>query len=107
MKQKKNWFLRIIMILFLIFISLFIVNKNGYYETKIKKETILTDQKIKEFENDIKEGKVVDINNYYVIDKKNYNNKFNKAGEKFGMVVNNAFLHGFKNIWEVFKVLFV
>ena len=107
MSHQKNWLLRIIIILFLIFINLFIINKNGYYETKIKNETILTNKKMKEFENDIRDGKMVDIKNYYVPNIKNYDNKFNRAGEKLSSLINNGFIHGFKNIWEVFKVLFM
>ena len=106
MKKKKNIFLRLVGILFIIFISLFIANKNGFYESKVKKETVLTDTKIKEFEKDLNEGKVVDINNYFVPYKKDYSNKINRAGEKLSSSINELLIHGFKNIWQVFKVLF-
>ena len=106
MKAKKNWFLRIIGILFIIFISLFISNENGFYEAKVKERTVLTDTKIKEFEKDLDEGKIVDINNYFIQDKKDYSNRFNKAGEKVSSSINKILIHGFKDIWHVFKVLF-
>ena len=106
MKRKKNWFLRLISILFIIFISLFIANKNGFYESKVKKETVLTNEKIKEFEKDLNEGKVVNINNYFVQDKKDYSNKINRAGEKLSYSINELLIHGFKDIWQIFKVLF-
>ena len=42
MKKKKNWFLRMLTILFIIFIALFIVSESGYYEAKVSKSVALT-----------------------------------------------------------------
>ena len=95
------------MVLFIIFIGLFLANKNGFYETKVKKETYLTNEAIKRFEKDVEDGKKIDINNYFVKTETNYNNRFNEAGEKIGLSINALFTKGFKNIWQIIKVLFM
>ena len=41
---------------------------------------VLTEEKIREFEQDVAEGKEVDIKNYIVNDKPNYQNNVSKFG---------------------------
>ena len=107
MKKKKNWFIKIINILFIIYLVLFILSKNGFYEAKVKKDTILTNEQIKKFEKDVNDGKVIDINNYFSKSEVNYNNKFNETGEKLESKFIDMFSHGFKKVWKVIKVLFI
>ena len=54
----------IIIIIFLIYISSYYIANNGYYEYSMQQRTILTNQKIKEFEKDIKDNNDIDIKNY-------------------------------------------
>lgn len=107
MKKKPNWCLRIIFSLFVIYLAIFIVNKNGFYEAKLAKNTILTNEKIKEFEQDLLAGKIVDVNNYFSHKDENYNNKFNEVGERIGASINEILTNGFKNIWQIIKILFI
>ena len=72
----KNKYLKfLIIIIFIIYISAYYVGTTGYYEYHMQEKTILTNKKIKEFENDIKDNKDIDIKTY--LDNKNidYTNK--------------------------------
>ena len=58
-------------ILIILFLSLYFSKyNNNYYENKNN----LTDEAIKRYEKDLKEGKNIDPNNY-IVQEKNYNNK--------------------------------
>lgn len=64
-------------VLILLFLILFLNKNNNYYEN----ENILTDEAIKQFEKDLKEGKELVPSNY-ITPKKNYDNKISKLGRK-------------------------
>lgn len=58
-------------ILLIFFLALYLSSYNtSYYENK----NILTEEAIKRFEKDLKEGKKINVNNY-IEKEKNYNNK--------------------------------
>ena len=87
MKKKNNWFKRILIILILLFISLYISSVSGYYEAKISDKVALTGKEIKQFEQDVMNGKEVDLNNY----------------NNYDYVINNTTYDDLKN--EVYKIL--
>lgn len=60
------------MILFFIFLILIFAESNGYYQTKTTKAKILTEEQIKQFEKDIKEGKNLDLTDYVIDANKDY-----------------------------------
>lgn len=70
----KTWF-----ILFLIFLTLYISQANGYYEYSVSKKTSFTEEQIKKFEQDIKDGKNIDVTEYLNNTNKNYQNKLSKV----------------------------
>ena len=49
--SSKNYFLIIMIFLFIIFLILYISGEAGYYEYKVHTKTILTEEAIKEFED--------------------------------------------------------
>ena len=63
-KKKNNIFFKILAILFLVYIALTIAYESGYYETKQKNRATLTKEAMEQFENDLKEGKTLDIKEY-------------------------------------------
>ena len=81
-KICSHIFARIFFILFIVFLAIYIFSESGYYEFEQHNRMVLTETKIKEFENDIKEGKEIDIKNYIVNDKPNYENNISKIGYK-------------------------
>ena len=64
--SKKAWevFKRILFFLFIIFLINYFSVSTGYYEKQITNKTILTEEKIKEFEQDVKNNEYVDIKDY-------------------------------------------
>lgn len=77
MIKIKNKGLRLILvIILLIFISCYYVGNSGYYEYYLQEKTVLTNEKIKEFEEDIKNNKEVDIKDYLDNYDEDYTNKF-------------------------------
>ena len=76
---------KIVKVILLCFILLFIIlflNRNYYYENR----KILSDDSIKQFEKDLKEGKNIDPNNY-ITEEKQYNNSASKLGLKVSGII--------------------
>ena len=74
--KPKKIFNTIIFVLFTLYISFYIASVSGYYEYEKKEETTLTNEKMKEFEKDLKEGKKVDIKKYLTDNTKKYAKKY-------------------------------
>ena len=51
------------------------MSNSGYYEYHLQERTILTNQKIKEFENDVRNNEDIDIKNYLAYEEVDYTNK--------------------------------
>ena len=81
MKKKPNWFLRIVLVFFLIFLVMYISSINGYKEKRLHDKIIITEDAIKEFESDILAGKDVEVIDYLNNDYIDYSNKLTKAGD--------------------------
>ncbi len=73
-KNKKLSF--IIIIILIIYVSSYYVSNSGYYEYHLQERTILTSNKIKEFEEDIKNNKDIDVKDYLEETDRDYTNKF-------------------------------
>ena len=102
-KKKTNIFLKMLVVMFIIFMGLFI----GYYEATLNNKVVLTDQNIQKFEEDVLNGEVIDVNSYILEDKKNYENKFTNAGDKFSEVVESFVTDGLKGVFDCLKTLFM
>jgi hypothetical protein len=105
-KKHRNLFLVFIEISFFIFIIIYILGISGYYETQLHEKTVYTSKQIEQFEQDVKDGKEVDINSYVNNETKNYNNNYTEAGDKLGRFVNGIMANGLSDAWNTFKFLF-
>ena len=106
-KRKKNYFLKSLLVVFIIYLTIFIASESGYYEKRINQDVIFTSEAIKQFEKDVSEGKNVNINTYLIKDNKNYANVFTKSGEIFSKIVENVLTDGVSDVIDVFKTLFM
>lgn len=71
----KSNFTKIILIFLLIaFLSAYSISNSGYYEYKLQEKTILTNEKIKEFEQDVKNNQDIDIKTYLETEEIDYSN---------------------------------
>ena len=67
MKNSKKMFIifrRVLLILLIIFLINYFAVGSGYYGNIISKKTVLTQEKIKEFEEDVKNNEYVDLKDY-------------------------------------------
>ena len=100
--KKDKIFKLIIGILFITYIICFIISESGYYEYKMKERTILSNEQIKKFEEDVKNNINVDINDYTIPEYIDYTNKFTKGVNS----TSNLIKKYFKKIVEGgFKIL--
>ena len=106
MKKKKNWFLRTLTILFVIFVGLYIASISGYYEASLGNKVALTDEAIKRFEQDVLEGKNVDVEDYVLEERCDYSNTFTNTADKMTESVQKILTDGISGIWDAIKVLF-
>ena len=102
-KDKKNRLPKFIFCIFFIsFLVIYFSELTGYYEYTNHQKKALTEEQIKKFEKDVKNGKKVDINKYLVVDTKKYNNTLSNLASKFSdgisKIVNNGVEYTFKYI---------
>lgn len=103
-KKKSNWFLKIVVVLFMIYFALYLMDNLGYYNVATKQK-VITEEKLQEFENDVKNGKSIDIKNY-VRDTTNYRNTFSNIGYNVSVGIDNVLNKGLKDINKIMKKLF-
>ena len=92
-KIRTQVFRVVVIVLFVTFLTIFISNKYGYYEYKKHEQVVLTEEQIKQFEQDVKDGKNIDLQNYLDSTNKNYQTKFSQ----FGLNVSNSLANIVKN----------
>ena len=101
MKHKSIIKFCCIFILF-IFICSYIVESMGYYEYYLASKKRLTEEEMIKFENDVRDGKEVNIDNYLKESNIDYSNNLTKKTSEISLKFND-YLRGF--IGRIFKVL--
>ena len=79
---------------------------NGYYEKKLHNEVVLTEANMKLFEQDIKEGKPLDLTKYQTNEKHDYGNLFSNTGYFLGNKLSDLMVNGTGRAITVLKKLF-
>lgn len=105
-KKKTNWFFRILTFFFVIYVFLFVLNKSGYYEKTVRDKALMTEEKIKEFENDVANNNVIDINSY-LPETKDYSNSFTKGANFLSDKIGNLLDNNVDSFWKFIKTLFI
>ena len=105
-KKKKNKGLIILSILFSIYLIVLYSKSNGYYDYKEYNKMKMTDEAMKKFEEDVKNGENIDINSYIDNTYKDYSNSLTKMGTKFGNISKDLMTNGFTKIIKVLEKLF-
>ena len=103
-KKKNNWFLTGLGILFIIYICLYIMDNLGYYNIAAKNK-VITEEKLQEFENDVKIGKEIDLKEY-VRDTTNYRNTYSNIGYNISVGIDSILNKGLSNVGKILKKLF-
>ena len=105
-KKKNNIFLKILGMLFIIFMGLYIANLSGYYESKIRDKVIVTDEGIKEFEMRVKNGEEVDVTSFLNNKREDYSSSMSNLGDKFTSSLESLVEEGSKVVESIIKSLF-
>lgn len=87
-KEKIGKF--IFMILFIMYLTLYFGGTKGYYEYQLHQKTSLTEEQIKKFEEDVKSGQKVDLEDYITKEKVDFNNKLANAGKKISYTLSDT-----------------
>ena len=105
MMKEGNGFRFTLIVLFIIFITIYISQATGYYDYQQYKKVELTNEKIKQFEEDVKEGRNIDIGNYLDDTKHNYNNGVSQMGLRFSKTVSVFVRKGVNNAFKFLEKL--
>ena len=97
MKEKIGKFLLLLTIV--VFASIMFANSKGYYETKNYEIKTLTEEQIKKFEEDIKNGVSIDVEDYTIKKETDYTNKLSNGIYKVSLKIESA-------LDKVFKAFF-
>lgn len=97
-KEKKKIINKVfkmsVIILFAIYITIFVSNKYGYFEYQKLKQVTLTQEQIKKFEEDVKNGINVEIEDYLDNVNVNYQTKLSQAGLDVSNVLSDTIEKG-------------
>ena len=105
-KKKPNILFKILALLFLVFTALILAYESGYYETKNKNRAILTKEAMAKFEEDIKNGEVVDVKDYLKEERVDYSNTVTKVGNKITNNLSGFMTKGLSGLFKSLKGLF-
>ncbi len=106
-KKKTNYLFIFTIILFLIFISLYLSQINGYYEYKNYSKMTLTKEAMEQFENDVDEGKNVIFTDYLDNTYVDYSNNMSNLGNKTSEIIEYIFKKGLKKSYKIISALFI
>lgn len=102
MKKKKNKLFKFVFyIFFMSFLVVYFSELTGYYEYQNYKKSALTEAQIKQFEADVASGKEIDINEYLVVENKNYNNTLSKLASNLSDGISNIVKSGVDNTFKI------
>lgn len=102
--NRHAWliFKRILIILFIFFLLNYYQVESGNYQSELTSKTILTEEKIKEFEEDVKNGEFVDIKDYTTNNYVDTSTPVATLGNKIGSSIDN-FVNG--RAGEFFEII--
>lgn len=100
-KNKINWFKIVICLFFIAYISLYILNLSGYYDGSIRRKVELTEEQIRQFEEDVANGENVEITDYLEGQNKDYTNNASRLGYTISKNIDSFLNKGIKDIIDV------
>lgn len=98
---KTNLARLIVLILVFLFFVLYFMQASGYNEYTRNRENMLTEEQIKEYEEDIEAGRDVTIKDYLNKDKVNYENKVSELGLDLSRLIEDIFNKGMNAFFEM------
>ena len=91
-----------IFLVFLIgFTAIYISDATGYYEFEQHNKKVMTEEKIKQFEKDVKNGKNIDLNDYVIEESNTYESNISKFGEILSKEIEKNVVSGLNNMFKI------
>lgn len=91
MKMKVKELVKFgVLVVIILFFSLYFTTMSGYYEINQSRKSTLTQEAIEKFENDVAEGKEIIAKNY-LEEEVDYNNKASKIGLRLSNYIEKSF----------------
>ena len=106
MKKKNNTFFKLLLICFLIFMGLYIAEESGYYEAKVSKNAYITEENLRAFEQDVLDGKEINIKDYVTNEYKDYSSFTSDLGQKLAYNVDKLMDGGITKFFKLLGNLF-
>lgn len=86
--KKVKWLKYIGILLLFIFLFSYFIEYSGYYEYNLQNKKNLTELQIEMFENDIRNGKKIDIDSYLIDNEIDYSNSLTKTTSEVNLKLN-------------------
>lgn len=99
--DKKKIFKLVFSLLFLSFLIGYVIEETGYYEYNLQNKTVMTNEAMSKFEQDLKDGKDVSMEDYVVKTEKDYTSTLTKGTNKVSLKVNNVLKKGIESVFKV------
>lgn len=100
--NKKFLIKAIFGIFFVAFVISYVIGESGYYEYELANKKYLTEEEMKKFEEDVRNGEEIDLKDYTVETRKDYTNKFTDVVTNTSLTINEYLK---KTIESVFGLL--
>ena len=104
--KRLNFFIKVMLILFIMFLCLYSVSTNGYLRKINQNKTLYTEEMIKKFEQDVKDGNYIDIDEYLKDETIDYSNNISKLGEKVSLGISKGAVKIMELLNSLFAYLF-
>lgn len=88
--KKDKIFKAFFSLLLITYLVIYIASSSGYYEYKNYKKMTLTEEQIEKFEDDVKNGKEVNVEDYVVEENNIYDNRIAKVGKKLSFMISDT-----------------
>lgn len=103
--KSKKYFSYCFKLILIIYIFIYFFYQKNYYERKKSYDVYLNEQNIKQFEDDIKNNKIIDINSYISYEQKDYSNSISRLGEKLNNSFGTVLIKGTSKVFKQIKKL--
>ena len=100
--NKKFLIKAIFGMFFVSFVISYVIGESGYYEYELANKKYLTEEEMKKFEEDVRNGENIDLKDYTVETRKDYTNKFTDVVTNTSLTINEYLK---KTIESVFGLL--
>lgn len=85
--MKRDWARIIGMTLLFLFLGLYVASRNGYVDYQARNQMILTQEQIAKFEEDVKNQRPIDIENYVIREEELYDNQLSRTSLKLSNTI--------------------